>query len=233
MENDSRGCLLYDIAGRLQVILDLIAHPEAATLFSLHPNNLGHTSFNSPQEWDSWWKWAPSPGAENYNEDLPSEVDAPWLMLLRYYDSRCRSTDDGASPAAFQSIPLSLRSLVDKAHEISLPRNRGRVQQSSTSSHLDGVLTSSVNSLTSSALPGMSPKKAHEVAEMARYIQALLSHTKDVKHVVDVGAGQVRPFSQLTRGLLISDRHLGISLSDAAGRPRPPRPRSGLERCPV
>lgn len=42
--------------------------------------------------------------------------------------------------------------------------------------------------------PGMSPKKSHEVASMVSFITELLGSSDDmrnIKHVVDVGAGQV------------------------------------------
>lgn len=92
---------------------------------------------------------------------------AKWKTLVPGWDSY--------SPAADPQVPCELALMLETAHQLTLPRT---LNQKFTSEH--------------TPLRGMSPKKAHEVLQMSAFIQSMLSQTQTtIKHVVDVGAGQV------------------------------------------
>lgn len=199
-----------------------LSSPLAQTLLLSHPNQLfqDNPPFTAPQEWASWWEWAGQLClSTNIRTDVESEEQShnKWLLLLRYY------LEPNARPlaGAFSSIPSDLKSLVDNARHLQIAREPGpltalgspfSVDLSDVHSRIKDVKstaplpTASQRSDTAkegniscgdqdeSRLRGMSPKKAHEVSRMTRYITRLLSspELQGVKHVVDVGAGQVR-----------------------------------------
>ncbi|KAI0770455.1 methyltransferase domain-containing protein [Fomes fomentarius] len=180
----------------LQEILDLIRHPLVRTIYAIHPNDLGTLSFDPPIEWREWWDWA-----GNCDSDLGIEeqqhLETPkadskhlWLNVLHYYDSR--STSSVPRRTYGELIPPALRSLINDTCKFSLPRDVGR-RLATGDSRSDYTAIPSGQGASTHSLPGMSPKKAHEVLEMARFIQALLPSTPlsgNIKHAVDIGAGQ-------------------------------------------
>ncbi|KAI0754664.1 methyltransferase domain-containing protein [Daedaleopsis nitida] len=177
----------------MQLILDLLDQPLIRTLFETHPNHLGTSSFELPEEWSSWWDWAGSSSAETPSVDSDRDsqkCEAPWIRLLRH------SSRSGQSSVAGQDIPLDLRSLIEDANRRVIPRNIGQ-----TLPHVEHQpYSNSARSVSDPATcpqhsSGMSPKKSHEVVEMSSFIRHFLLSTKhsstiDMKHVVDIGAGQ-------------------------------------------
>lgn len=75
------------------------------------------------------------------------------------------------------NLPTELRSLIDDIRHLQLDRRP------------------STTAGTSDAAHGMSNKKAHEVRRTVDFVRSLRAETpalRDVRHAVDVGAGQVR-----------------------------------------
>ncbi|PCH40342.1 hypothetical protein WOLCODRAFT_98736 [Wolfiporia cocos MD-104 SS10] len=155
----------------------------ANSLLLCHPNRLHCKEGASiPMRW-TWWDWAASD--ENESKDGPREgsTNARWLLLLHYYNDPHSSIWQDR----FASIPDELKALVDDARRLQIPRQT--MQESSSCMH-DGSRPQGLR------MHGMSPKKAHEVMRMTEYVSDLLSscgETQAIRHVVDVGAGQVRP----------------------------------------
>lgn len=182
----------------LQEILDFICHPLVRTIYAIHPNDLGTLSFDPPIEWRDWWDWAGNCdsdlGIEEHQHPETPKADSEHLSLnlLQYYDS-C-STSSVPRRTYGELIPPALRSLINDTCKLSLPRDVGR-RLASGGSPSDYTTIPSGQGANTHSLPGMSPKKAHEVVEMARFIQSLLPSTPlfgNIKHAVDIGAGQVR-----------------------------------------
>ena len=93
---------------------------------------------------------------------------ARWKLLIPGWSSE--SSDMTAD------FPEELKLMLDTADQLTLPR------------------TLNCNLIPEGHLPlrGMSPKKAHEVSQMSAFIQSVLSQTQTgIRHIVDVGAGQV------------------------------------------
>lgn len=93
---------------------------------------------------------------------------ARWKLLVPGWNNSIPDTSPG--------VPRELELMLETAHQLTLPRtlNHGLIPKSSV------------------PLRGMSPKKAHEVSQMSAFIQSALSHVHtDIRHIVDVGAGQV------------------------------------------
>lgn len=172
----------------LASISRFLSRPLVHTLFAFHPNDLGQPLFSPPLEWEEWWHW---PGEICDGQRKQEQQDA-WLILLRYYES-CLSGREPSDQASL--IPPVLRSLISDACKLALPRDIGQVYPSHVStskiSHypLDPKIQCS---------RGMSPKKAHEVAQVAGYLGTLISPGSSmcsIQHAVDIGAGQVRRFT--------------------------------------
>lgn len=126
---------------------------------------------------------------------------------------------------AFSCIPQELKALLDHARRLQLSRNLGRARPIESDSTAASCLSSNGQVLAKKqpfarpgsatnaqpTLPktaeshsgwahGMSPKKAHEVRQMSQFTATFLKSNRklnSVKHVVDVGAGQVRHASIL------------------------------------
>ncbi|KAI0655490.1 methyltransferase domain-containing protein [Cubamyces menziesii] len=173
-----------------------LSEPLVSSLLALHPNDLGSASFEPPGEWNDWWDWA---GGEVHHtsEDSTSVSEDPWLLLLKYYDL-CRLSNSCSNGAAelspdYDAIPGSLRTVVRKASLLAATREPGStIFSSARSSLLVGTLHQQRAS-TEYMLPGMSPKKAHEVIMMSSFIGELLQSStslSSINHIVDVGAGQ-------------------------------------------
>ncbi|KAI0350340.1 hypothetical protein OH77DRAFT_1463847 [Trametes cingulata] len=176
---------------RLSGLIEFLSDPLVSSLFRTHPNELGTSSFNRPDEWGDWWDWA----AEGTEDDRISGLEEPWLLLLRYYDSCLSSNDSEVPTVAAVSIPQVLQRLIWNASRLAVPRNPGQTIFSSVEGqyrvHLAQPSSADPPSLSSTGtLRGMSPKKAHEVAQMSELIGSILNLDPSIKHVVDVGAGQ-------------------------------------------
>ncbi|KAH9933276.1 hypothetical protein B0H21DRAFT_84209 [Amylocystis lapponica] len=205
----------------LRDIFHFLQSPEADSLLHIHPNQLCSPSFSVPSLWHCWWTWA----GELDNASTPEEnvmdtsPDPKWLRLLRHY----ASPDD-----ARLDIPLELKELVDVARRLQITRHPGPVLPVSTpplpddpphhpgcllrhaelsmkSKHSSNGESGFVEAVMDPSWSrGMSPKKAHEVLRMTEFTSRLLSQPslRGVRHVVDVGAGQVcldiRPGSALS-----------------------------------
>jgi hypothetical protein len=154
----------------MESISHLLATPLVSSLLLTHPNDLYQSAVSVPPSWRSWWEWAAS----------PSESDEPkWKILFQYYTANAHSGEP-------TSLPNDLCRLLDDIRRLQIPRNPIPIQPVS---------------VEHAFLVGMSPKKVHEVTRMTGYIAHLLAtnpHLRHVRHVVDVGAGQVRPISLLS-----------------------------------
>ncbi|KAI0643075.1 methyltransferase domain-containing protein [Trametes meyenii] len=186
---------------RLSRIAQFLSTPLVSSLFGLHPNDLGTSGFVPPKEWSNWWGWAD----EQFHDQDASSTSEPWLDILGYYSENYawkevalgRSLDVSSSPLSPFKLPDTLLNLVEEACLLAVPRDsvtqiHPRVLRQSRFSAIKGggdVFDAS----SGSALPGMSPKKAHEVLRMSNLIGKVLqsgSSLGHVNHVADVGAGQ-------------------------------------------
>lgn len=160
-------------------LLDLIASPLAASVYGTHPNTLGSLLVDDkailiPQEWNDWWQWS-------------GKRENAWRTLVKFGTSPIGLPSDAGNPVNGQtdssSPPKDLVRLLSDARTLSLPR------QPDTELTLRGDLSISRT--------GMSAKKYHEVSRMTSLVLDLLDtlreqHHTEVRHVVDIGAGQVR-----------------------------------------
>lgn len=190
------------LAHRLRSISSFLSRPLVSTLFAFHPNDLGQSLFLPPPEWHEWWDWPRD--LCNGHQPEGTGQEEPWLLLLRYYNS-CLSGHESSDLASL--LPPILRSLISDASKLALPREVGRLYPNhrSTSKFQRHPHQSDTNHL-----PGMSPKKAHEVAHLVTHLGALISPGSPlcgIQHVVDIGAGQVRRFTQDLNFKLESDPH--------------------------
>ncbi|CDO74570.1 hypothetical protein BN946_scf184771.g6 [Trametes cinnabarina] len=189
-------------AQHLESLVDFLSEPLVTSLFAWHPNDLGSASFQPPDEWQGWWLWA---GGEMHGErDHDAHASDPWMLLLRYYDSCRRISDEtiaGSSlrlPEGFQTIPAPLRSLMQNASTLASPRQRGHIIYPEPGGADQTLAHTAFSSHENDhrrvdAFRGMSPKKAHEVAEMTSFIRAMtidFPSISDIRMAVDVGAGQ-------------------------------------------
>jgi len=77
-------------------------------------------------------------------------------------------------------IPVELKQMLETIEQLSLPRTP------------DCRVTGPSIEVP---IRGMSPKKSHEVSQMSTFIGSLCTQSgSDIKHIVDVGAGQVGLF---------------------------------------
>lgn len=227
MHNTSPGCL----ADRLRSISSFLSRPLVSTLFAFHPNDLAQSLFRPPPEWQEWWDW-PGHLCDNHQPEGPEQQD-PWLILLRYYES-CLSGHKPSDRASL--IPPNLRSLISDASQLALPRDVGQLYPNHRSTDKPPHYP---RESETKHLPGMSPKKAHEVAHLVAHLATLMSPGSplcDIHHVVDIGAGQVRRFflrdsqCQNSRQTLIS-ASTGIFVQGITRSIAPAYPCPRLERC--
>lgn len=118
----------------------------------------------------------------------PNDVanDGPRSEWLPWWDWAAGGNDIWKSlvpgyhldPSYYSSIPQPLVKLLRQIDSLTLPRE------------VDIDFSSS-----KPILRGMSPKKAHEVSQMISFLSDILKGTdRNLNHIVDVGAGQVRSF---------------------------------------
>ncbi|KAL5529577.1 hypothetical protein ACEPAG_5562 [Sanghuangporus baumii] len=166
---------------RAMCLLELISNQSATSIYNTHPNTLGallidEKSFPIPPEWDDWWAWS-------------GEQEDSWsaLVMMNHsvgipgkYNPDIGNQD--VSQSVTNGLPESLNRLLLDAKTLSLPRQTN-LEQSSRSDSLSMSRTR------------MSPKKFHEVSRMTSYVLNLLDtlhkqYGSEVRHVVDIGAGQ-------------------------------------------
>jgi hypothetical protein len=93
---------------------------------------------------------------------------ARWKNLVPGWGSH--SLDSGPG------VPKQLELMLETADQLTLPR----------------TLNHRLTPEGQAPLRGMSPKKSHEVLQMSAFIRSMLFETRiGIRHVVDVGAGQV------------------------------------------
>ncbi|KAI0689417.1 methyltransferase domain-containing protein [Cerioporus squamosus] len=175
----------------MQGLLDVLSHPLVSSLLSVHPNSLGLSSFMRPAAWETWWNWTHT-GLDAKQTKRPSETvaDRPWLILLWYYEACRRGYEPGGPCDCAETIPHDVREAIKGLSDLSLPRDVGRSFPPSADSR---CLSNSRPSVATISLPGMSPKKAHEVVNMTAFVTKLISSNASLKHTkyaVDIGAGQ-------------------------------------------
>jgi Methyltransferase domain len=93
---------------------------------------------------------------------------ARWKLLIPGWGS--------TSPDTVSDVPDEIKLILETVDQLTLPR------------------TLNLNLIPEGHVPlrGMSPKKAHEVSQMSTFIQSVLSRAEtDIRHIVDIGAGQV------------------------------------------
>ena len=174
----------------LDDLASFLISPDVEQLLAVHPNRAALPDFSVPPSWTSWWEWA---------SNISGNAGRKWQQLWRYYVTPQTDLDPSVS------IPQELRSLIDKCRNLQLNRDPNTVAcvpSRSSKPCPDLPLPDPSPSLASSGaktLRGMSPKKAHEVCCMTNYTSQLLAYLSrqgvPIKHVVDVGAGQVRIIS--------------------------------------
>ncbi|KAF8494544.1 methyltransferase domain-containing protein [Gautieria morchelliformis] len=92
---------------------------------------------------------------------------ARWKLLIPGWGS--------TSPDTVSDVPDEIKLMLGTVDQLTLPR------------------TLNLNLILEDHAPlrGMSPKKAHEVSQMSAFIQSVLSRSEtDIRHIVDIGAGQ-------------------------------------------
>ncbi|KZS86949.1 hypothetical protein SISNIDRAFT_394024, partial [Sistotremastrum niveocremeum HHB9708] len=131
-------------------------------LFS-HPIQIATGEQEIDPTWLKWWDWA----AEEETGACPH-----WKVLAQmlFY----RFTADDAYDAKAHHVPASIAALVSAVRKLALPRN---------------VFHTYPRSSAISQYQGVSQKKQHEIIQMTSLICSILRGT-DIKHVVDIGAGQ-------------------------------------------
>ena len=115
-------------------------------------------------------------------------------------DSKPLVSSDG-SVIETEGIPLKLKELLWNFNRLSLKRDHAFCQiceRSLIESH-----------------KGMSPKKDHEVSHLSSFISDILGDLDTrqniaVKHVVDVGAGQVSVHTTCTKRIILTSHKLGL-----------------------
>ncbi|KAH9849506.1 methyltransferase domain-containing protein [Lenzites betulinus] len=166
---------------------NFLTEPLASSLFQFHPNDLATSSFQPPTLWTDWWDWAGDTSSDAGKD--------PWLSLMHYYDLHrpFQTRTDGHEWDSLQdTIPASLRLLIDDARRLALSREAGHTVFPQAETQPRYVRPCDSES-TASPLPGMSPKKSHEVNQMAHLVDSVLQSDpalSNVRHIVDVGAGQ-------------------------------------------
>ncbi|OCB86700.1 hypothetical protein A7U60_g6158 [Sanghuangporus baumii] len=186
-------------------LLELISGQFATSIYNTHPNTLGallidEKSFPIPPEWSGWWAWS-------------GEREDSWSALVKMSHSvgslgRCDPDigDQVDSQSDIYGLPEGLSRILLDAKTLSLPRQT------------DPEFSSRGDSLSISRT-GMSPKKFHEVSRMTSYVLNLLEtlreqYDSEVRHVVDIGAGQ----GYLSRALCVEGdaRNLHVLALDSS-----------------
>ncbi|TCD62344.1 hypothetical protein EIP91_007042 [Steccherinum ochraceum] len=157
-------------ADNLAHIVAFLQRKDVETCFAIHPNRLASADFVLPSDWSAWWGWAGSIGQESKDE--------PWLNLWRYSVASLEEKD----LPHFLSIPQELKTLVDIARQLQLPRSM---------IHTDDTIKARRGGNSN----GMSPKKEHEVERMVAFISERLRESSNVSsklvhRAIDIGAGQ-------------------------------------------
>lgn len=177
-------------------LVNLLSAPIALSLLGTHPNDIGahlnahlneEQSIRSiPDAWRTWWLWA---------DKCPNS----WERLIAFNDfcQGRRGEDPADSTFLDLEFPDELRKLIQRIDHITLPRYANVTPLTYENSTLESKLPPKKISPK-----GMSPKKLHEVNRLMAYILYLLDHIykitgMKVKHVVDIGAGQVRTCEKL------------------------------------
>lgn len=186
---------------RLAGLFSFLSGSLVSSLFQYHPNDAGTSSFLPPLDWSDWWDWAGADQTHGHGGDIRADS---WYSLLQYYDW-CRITPesgmDEQPPDVAATIPRTLRTLIENASRLALLRELGTVvspcsgtESRSSPQEAVAMLRPSASGGSSTPVVGMSPKKAHEVAQMSDFIGNMLHSDpslSSIEHVVDVGAGQV------------------------------------------
>ena len=169
----------------LKELVLFLSRPDIALLFSLHPNTTVALDFSPPDSWLSWWDWA-----GEISHDASADQNPKWQLLWRYYVQDTPS--DGHD---FVHIPIPLREYLRHTRRLQLVRNQGVEATIQGYRCLDNYTPTSKTFPKNVNLHGMSPKKTHEVQYMSAYtfnvLSDLAAHGTVIRHVVDVGAGQV------------------------------------------
>ena len=192
----------------LQAVLTIVVEDEISFLDELatflntadiqqllitHPNKTTLPDFECPDCWRFWWEWA-----SDVDVGAVDASEAKWVHLWHYYTCPSEST------RSYDSIPDDLRSFIDRCRTLQLDREPGRFacplsSSSRSTREVDIPLPSAGELRADPRLRGMSPKKAHEVSRMTEYTSRFLSYVSRqdtaIRHVVDIGAGQVSHFS--------------------------------------
>lgn len=181
--------------------------PIVNELLTTHPNWLCQNaeSHTLSSEISSWLEWAGERphgySTANGPQVLPPVGEHKWLLLLRYYT---HPSCDGLSDL-YSTIPADLRELLDATRRLRLSREPGPARFLASSCPQNATReavyqsvdyeSSGIEAPDYARMVGMSPKKAHEVVRMTAYTSRLLCSSpslRTIRHVVDVGAGQVR-----------------------------------------
>ena len=159
---------------KTQGIIGLLSTPLASTLIAVHPNDLGNHGEQGIEAFSGWWDWA-------------QKSEFAWQQLISaYHESLYDSSTDQYLEACKNRIvlPSEISNLISTINSLSLPRNPYPVVPSISREK------SEAHEL------GMSPKKYHEVSRMSLFVLKYLENLSneygvEVKHIVDIGAGQV------------------------------------------
>lgn len=171
-----------DVEERARDLLDLLASPFADSVIRCHTNDLGShfsplrihqlvskkSELELPTSWNIWWDWA-------------GMVENGWQQLVQL----CQNLQLSSTVEHDPIFPPSILQLLQRAYTTSLPRN---------------LELSDYQRPSSASAKGhpfrMSQKKNHEVTLMASRVFHMLDKMRDelgieVRHVVDIGSGQV------------------------------------------
>lgn len=167
----------------LDTLNDFLARPDVTSFFVEHPNRLTAPGYEPHSSWVLWWDWSSTPLSNG------TEEESRWQLLWRYYSEKQSFENEQLA-----LIPESLRKFIDDARYLQLRRERASQASVPDAAPFPMPITSSAT--TGLNLHGMSPKKAHEVICAVDYTRSMLHDLAEsgvnVRHVVDVGAGQVR-----------------------------------------
>ena len=167
----------------LDELAEFLARPDVESFFSIHPNVTVAPAFTPPDAWSSWWDWAGEISTQG-----EKNVEPKWQQLWRCY------TEDSSAGETFPHVPAPLRVFLRHARRLQLLREPGK-EATVPGRHPLSVWDPADYDFPNTNLPGMSPKKTHEVLCMSKYASVLLAEMSSqgtaVKQVVDVGAGQV------------------------------------------
>lgn len=200
---------MEDVVCQAQYLIDILAGNLGSSILHTHPNDLGagvadylvgseETSerFRIHPSWSSWWNWA-------------FQDEKRWRKLIQEQSYINASTGD--SQTNVNSIPDALYNLLSEANCHSLPRFRdltsvlrlareGYANLSPPTPANIQFKLESASHLGPSRVKhpvGTSMKKVHEVTRMTSCVTRILEDTSnalgyEVRHIVDIGSGQVR-----------------------------------------